>query len=138
MVASISSTDSNNIKQTIAEMYLKMKAADTDGVKGLSRQELASIDTGGTAAGSAFLHALQEQFDKLDADKNGQISENDMKITVLNQLSSQGATSINSNIGNSNNLGGMLGSFSKSLAKNLLSNYKGNDLTGLASSFMNR
>lgn len=120
MVSSINNTGLASIKQVITEMYLKMKAADTDGTNGLSKNELGSIDSGNSVVGKAFLDALQEQFDKIDADENGQISENDMKIAVLNQITN------NSNVESSNNFGDMLCDFSKSLAKNLLNNYKDN------------
>lgn len=74
MVSSINSTASESIQQMIAQMFQNMAAADTDGTKGLSKEELSSIDTSSEVGGSAFLKSLTDQFDQLDADGNGQLS----------------------------------------------------------------
>lgn len=73
MVSSISSTESS-IQQLMAAMYQKMNAADTDGIAGLSKKELSSIDVGDDVGGGGFLQSLSAQFDKIDTDGNGQLS----------------------------------------------------------------
>lgn len=78
MVSSISDNDSNDIQQLMLAMYQKLNSADTDGVKGLSKDELASIDTGDDFGGAAFLNSLKAQFDKLDANGDGQVSESEI------------------------------------------------------------
>lgn len=136
MVSNINNTDLNNVQQVISEMYKKLKAADTDGVDGLSKKELASINTSNKLS-SAFLQTLSEQFDKLDADKNGQLSKNDLETAISRQFSHQeiaATTFNNNNLGNLSNFGSTLGSFSKSLTQKILSEYKNSDLLGLASS----
>ena len=42
--------------------------------KGLSKDELSSIEAGKGANGSAFINSLTEQFNNLDVDGNGQLS----------------------------------------------------------------
>lgn len=75
MTSSISSTAQDSIQLMMQQMFKKMNAADTDGSKGLSLDELSSIDTSGDVGGAAFLKSLQEQFDTLDADGNGELSD---------------------------------------------------------------
>ncbi|MDD3435794.1 MAG: hypothetical protein PHC64_01430 [Candidatus Gastranaerophilales bacterium] len=78
MVSSINDAASDSIELLMAQMYQKMSAADTDGTKGLSKDELLSIDTGDDEGGAAFLKALSEQFDALDADGDGQLSSEEI------------------------------------------------------------
>lgn len=73
MVSSTSAT-SGGIEQLMMAMYQKMNAADTDGITGLSKDELSSIDTGNDVGGTAFLKMLNDKFDSLDADGNGELS----------------------------------------------------------------
>lgn len=77
MVSSISSSD-DDVQQMMALMLQSMNAADTDGTSGLSKSELSSINAGDDAGGSAFLKSLTDQFDSLDADKNGQLSSEEI------------------------------------------------------------
>lgn len=74
MTASINATDSDNLQMMMMQMYQKINAADTDGVKGISKKELSSIDVGDDVGGAAFLKSLNEQFDALDKDKNGELT----------------------------------------------------------------
>lgn len=74
MVSSIDYADSNAVQLAMAAMYQKLNAANTDGIAGLSKDELSSIDAGSDKGGSAFLKSLTDQFDQLDADGNGQLS----------------------------------------------------------------
>lgn len=74
MTTSINCSDSDSIKQMMALMFQKMKAADADGTSGLSKSELSSIDAGEDFGGADFLKSLNAQFDSLDADGNGQLS----------------------------------------------------------------
>lgn len=73
------STISNDVNiQQMMQMFQKMKAADTDGTSGLSKSELSSIDSGSDVRGADFLKSLTNQFDSLDADKNGQLSASEI------------------------------------------------------------
>lgn len=74
MVASIGSSSGSYIEQLMEQMQSKMKNSDTDGISGLSKDELTSVDTVGDSGGSAFLQSLNQQFDSIDADKSGQLS----------------------------------------------------------------
>lgn len=78
MVSSINSADSDDIQQMMAVMYQRIGAADKDGISGLSKNELSTIDAGDDVGGSAFLKSLTEQFDQIDADKNGQLSSEEI------------------------------------------------------------
>ena len=73
MTSSISSTD-ETLQAMMAQMMQSLSEADTDGIKGLSQEELSSIDIGDDVRGSAFLKSLYEQFDALDTDGNEQLS----------------------------------------------------------------
>ena len=80
MVSSISgSAGLNAIQQLMAEMQKKMKAADTDGKAGLSKEEISAIGTEGDNGGANFLNALVENFDKFDKNGDGQLSKDDIK-----------------------------------------------------------
>lgn len=73
MVSSINAAESS-IQQLMLQMYQKMSAADTDGIAGLSKEELSSIDVGNDVGGAGFLQSLTAQFDKIDANGDGQLS----------------------------------------------------------------
>jgi Ca2+-binding EF-hand superfamily protein len=80
MVSSIgSNAGASSIQQMMAEFQRKLQSADTDGTAGLSKEELSSIDTGDDKGGANFLKTLTENFDKLDSDGNGQLSESEIK-----------------------------------------------------------
>ncbi|MGN1125233.1 MAG: EF-hand domain-containing protein [Candidatus Gastranaerophilaceae bacterium] len=86
MVATVSSIASNNdIQLMMAQMFSKMNKADNDGVKGLSLEELTSIDTSNDEGGAAFIKSLQEQFETLDANSDGQLSQEEMSYTKPTQ-----------------------------------------------------
>lgn len=74
MTVNINSIDTDNIQLMMAQMYQKLNAADTDGVSGLSKKELSSVNVGDDIGGAAFLKTLNEQFDALDKDKNGELT----------------------------------------------------------------
>jgi len=83
MISSIYDADSGAVQLAMAAMYQKMNSANTDGISGLSKDELSSIDTSGDVGASAFLKSLTDQFDKLDADANGQLSEKEIAFKKL-------------------------------------------------------
>ena len=86
MVATVSSIASNNdIQLMTAQMFSKMNKADNDGVKGLSLEEVTSIDTSNDEGGAAFIKSLQEQFETLDANSDGQLSQEEMSYTKPTQ-----------------------------------------------------
>lgn len=79
MVSTINCGDnSSSIQAMMAEMQKKLNTADTDGIKGLSKDELASIDTSGDSGGASFIKSLSTQFDKLDSDGDGQLSSSEI------------------------------------------------------------
>lgn len=83
MVNSINSTDSDGLQLMMAQMYQKVNAANTDGIAGLSKSELSSIDMGNDKGGAAFLKSLSDQFDSLDADGNGQLTAKEVSSAKL-------------------------------------------------------
>lgn len=78
MVTGINSADSGDMQLMMAQFYQKLNTADTDGTKGLSLDELSSVDTTRDAGGTAFLKSLSAQFSKLDADGDGQLSSSEI------------------------------------------------------------
>lgn len=83
MVSSINSNDSDNMQLLMVQMYQKVNAANTDGIAGLSKGELSSIDMGNDVGGAAFMKSLSEQFDALDSDGNGQLTANEVSAAKL-------------------------------------------------------
>lgn len=73
MTSSISAV-SEDSKDMMMQMFQSMKTADTDGKKGLSLDELSSIDTSKDSGGNGFLQSLKSQFAALDKDGDGQLS----------------------------------------------------------------
>lgn len=78
MTASINTTDSDSLQMMMMQMYQKINAADKDGISGISKKELSSIDMGEDVGGAAFLKSLNEQFDALDKNKNGELAANEI------------------------------------------------------------
>src|SRR5574344_665015 len=77
MVSSISDSDSS-LQTMMMQLMQKMSSADTDGTEGLSLNELSSVDAGDDVGGAAFVKSLEDQFDTLDADGNGELSSEEM------------------------------------------------------------
>lgn len=79
MVSSISSSSgSSQLQQLMAEMQKRMKSADTDGTKGLSKDEISSVSSKDDTGGTNFLNSLTENFSKIDTDSDGQLSEKEI------------------------------------------------------------
>ena len=86
MVTSISSSsNSDYIQQLMAQMMKNMSAADTDGTTGLSKTEISSINTGDDKGGAGFLKALSDNFDKIDSDSNGQLTQSEIQASKPQQ-----------------------------------------------------
>lgn len=133
MVSGINGVDSDSVKKLLADIYNKMSVADTDGAAGLSKSELASVNTNGDIDTAAFQKVFMEQFDKLDADKNGQLSQSELQSSnlsvtpsVTDSLSTTAASSIS---------GTSFGSMAESFIQKIMNSYKNGGLTSLLSSF---
>ncbi len=86
MVSSINGYDNDDMLQLMLNnIQPKIDKADTDGIKGLSAEELASID----AKDDSFLKTLKEQFGKIDSDSNGQITTEEIKESLSVQKQEQ-------------------------------------------------
>lgn len=133
MTTSINSTDS--IQLMMMQMYQKINAANTDGVSGLSKKELSSVNAGDDVGGAAFLKSLTEQFDALDKNQNGQLSAQEIfPPNALNgQMGIPPGLNLSSNSSNSFNLNGTFGDL-KDFAQKLINSYKNGGLSGIASS----
>jgi len=79
LVTSISSSNSSQIQELMAEMRKKMSDANTDGTDGLSKDELSSVDAGDDVGGANFLSSLQKNFDKIDSDSDGQLTDGEIE-----------------------------------------------------------
>lgn len=82
MLSSIENDASDSIKQMMAQMFQKIGAADTDGKAGISKIELSSVNAGDDVGGAAFLKSLNEKFDELDADADGQLSAKEIASSM--------------------------------------------------------
>lgn len=131
MTASINGTD--NI-QLLTGMYQKLNAANTDGISGLSKKELSSVNPGDDIGGAAFLKSLTEQFDALDQNQNGQLSAQEIfPPNVFGQMGMPPGLDLNSKSGNSFNLNSAFGDL-KDFAQKLINSYKNGGLSNIASS----
>lgn len=82
MVSQVNGTSEDNIQMMMAQMLQKINSADTDGITGLSKSELSSIDTSGNQGGTSFLKSLENQFDKLDTDGDGELSSEEISKAI--------------------------------------------------------
>lgn len=133
MTTSINGTD--NIQLMMAQMYQKLNAANTDGVSGLSKKELSSVNPGDDVGGAAFLKSLTEQFDALDKNQNGQLSAQEIfpSENLNGQMGPPPGLDLSSKAGNSFNLNEAFGDL-KDFAQKLINTYKNSGLSNLASS----
>lgn len=146
MVSGIGNTTDDNIQLLMAQLYQKMNAADTDGTVGLSIDELSSVDAGDDIGGSAFLKSLNEQFDTLDADGNGQLTSDEISSAKppvgqmgpppwLSMESSNRQSSDSVTVDNwAESLGVSFSKLSNSLLDKLINSYKDGSLSNLLSS----
>lgn len=132
MVQSISNAEAG-IQKLMTQMVQNLNNADTDGVKGLSKEELNSIDAKNNIAGAGFAKFLSSQFEKIDTDENGQLSAKEIASSKpLGQLGKLGApTGLELNQNKSENA---LGNFPNSFVQKLLNAYQSTNLSSVASS----
>ena len=78
MVSGINQTDDKSLQLLALQMQEKINNADTDGISGLSRKELSSINTDDNLDAEAFLKTLSKEFDKLDKNQDGQLSTDEI------------------------------------------------------------
>lgn len=141
MVSGINNAAEDSI-QLMAQMYQQLNKADTDGVSGLSKGELSSINTGNDVGKADFLKALQEQFDALDTDGNGQLTADEIaKLEPQKAAQMPYDTNMASIEQSCKSLGDLASSAGESLGKlastfvhKLMDSYKSGGLSGLSSS----
>lgn len=133
----VSSTNSDS-----SAKKLDLSAADTDGVSGLSKTELSSVDTSSDPKATGFLNELSKNFDKIDTNGDGQLSTDEINAAkphhghhhTASQTTAQATTDTSSSAnsqsssnGNSSSNGSStLTNLSEYLLKQLLSSYKDN------------
>ena len=81
----VSEINDNVMQLMMLRMQSKMQQADTDGLSGLSKAELASVDTGANLDAEAFLKTLTEKFDTIDKNQDGQLSTDEILKSTLQQ-----------------------------------------------------
>lgn len=74
-----------NMHQLMAEVMQKMNAADTDGVKGLSKDELSSITSVSGSGGNSFIESLNQRFEEIDGDANGQLTFDEIAKSKISE-----------------------------------------------------
>lgn len=135
MVSGVNGVDSDSVKKMLADIYNKMSVSDLDGKAGLSKSELASVNPNGDVSTAAFQKVLTEQFDKLDTDADGQITENELlnsniSITPAISASSTAPTLGAQSMTSSTNFA----SLAESCIQKLMNSYKNGGLSSLLSS----
>lgn len=136
MVSKINGQD-DSIQALMMQMMQNMKSADTDGSKGLSLDELSSIDAGNDVGGSEFLKSLTEQFNALDANEDGQLTTNEIvQARQLEQMGPPPGMDLGKHTLSEDlsEFGESLGNAASSLLEKLVSTYKNGGLSELASS----
>lgn len=78
MVSAISGSSSDEMKILAQDLLNKIKNADKDGIEGLSKSELSSINTGNSTHEADFLSILNDNFDKIDTDADGQLTNEEI------------------------------------------------------------
>lgn len=121
--------DSSNTAKSIIE---KLTAADTDGTSGLSKVELSSIDTGNDSGKANFIKNLTTNFDKIDTNADGQLSQ--AEITASKPVAPPPGLAIANGNGVSSSLNS-LANLSGEFVQKLISSYQNGSLSSLASSF---
>lgn len=129
MVSGVNSIDTDSVKKMLADIYNKMSVSDIDGKAGLSQAELASVNPGNDLNTAAFQKVLTEQFDRLDTDKDGQLTESELlnsnvslTPTVTDPNAQTSASSAN------------FSRMAESCVQKLMNSYKNGGLTSLLSS----
>lgn len=136
MVSRINGED-DSIQTLMMQMMQNMKTADTDGAKGLSMDELSSIDAGSDVGGAAFLKSLTEQFETIDSNKNGQLATNEIVQAIPHEPMGPppgmnlGKDTLSKDL---SDLGESLGNVASSFMEKLVSTYKNSGLSDLTSS----
>lgn len=134
---SYAKTDDKSSKELDKEIKSLMSSADNDKSGGLSRDELASIDTKGSAEKDEVVKDLIKNFQVYDTNNDNELSPSELKnaLKKLNkQFSEQDIAKIAQENKKHNNSNYSLGCFSNIPEQNLLSLYQGNDSSLLESS----
>ena len=100
-------------------------SVDKDGVSGLSMNELSSASTSNDAGKANFIDKLIKNFENIDSDANGQLSQSEISALKLNNSAQTTATE---SIGNS------LGKISDAIIQRAITSYQNGGLSNLASS----
>jgi len=108
--------------------------ADTDGTKGLSKTELASVDTSQNTKEAGFINDLTKNFNSYDTDGDGQLSQSEMTAAVPKEFSQQEMASMAGGQSQAEKFGNFLGSTSGNFARQLMNSYQSGGLSDLASS----
>lgn len=113
--------------------------ANTDGTAGLSKSELAAVDTSKDPNESKLISDLVNKFNSLDKDGDGQLSQSEMQeILKGKQFSTQELASIakvnSSENSNSSSLGNSFNDLTSSFVQKLLNSYRDGGLSTIASS----
>lgn len=108
------------------------KSADTDGSKGLSIGELASVKPEEGTKKSEFVEDLVKNFTQYDSNKDGELSQ--LEIEALSSKQTQNTANVDDKSNLAENIGGTLGSMSSVFVQKLLASYNNGGLSNLTSS----
>lgn len=86
----------NNSSEQLMTTYAKISKYDSDGTSGLSKSELSSyIEGNSNSDDNAFALSLSQEFDKLDTDRNGELSEEEASYSEYDGSASNSSSSSN-------------------------------------------
>ena len=101
-----------------------ISSSDTDGTSGLSKDELSSVDTGNDKGKANFIDNLMKNFDKIDSNSDGQLSQSEIEAAKPDKnsqmgpppppsMSSENTDSSSSSSSNSSQISSLLDLFTK-------------------------
>lgn len=125
------SADGSQVENAISSLS---STANTDGTAGLSKTELSAVNLSNNPHESKLISDLINNFDSLDTDGDGQLSQNEMQGVLQNkQFSSQEIASIAKG-NDSSSLGSSFSNLTSSFVQKMLNSYKDGGLSSMASS----
>lgn len=108
------------------------KSADTDGSKGLSVDELASVKPEEGTKKSEVVDDLIKNFNQYDTNKDGELSQ--LEIEALSSKQTQSSANSDGKSNFAESVGGTLGNVSSAFVQKLLASYNNGSLSNLTSS----
>lgn len=127
---SYAKNDSDEDAKTISSL---LESANTDGIEGLSLDELKAAGESGSSGNSKIIQKLMDNFSAYDADGDGQLSKKEMLAALPKQFSRQEMAEMSESKNVLGAIGSALEKSSGAMVQKLINSYQNGDLSKLAS-----